>query len=224
MSRPRKRTLTDPELVEEIFRENISDFDSDDSFDDSCDDRDYVQSSETSSSGEESEVPSPRKMVYDVYGKASTAMRRLHLQGDDEEDVNEPQTSSVPTWLTSPVAMQRTSLPGNPPQNKRIKVSGAGPLITQGSAPSPLFPADADMPSPTRLDTPTPLPTSPQPGTSAGAATGKRKGKAASFQRRASRGRGRRRGGNIPAHHDVPDPESTNTEGETDFCGSGRMD
>ncbi|KAG0720120.1 hypothetical protein GWK47_049091 [Chionoecetes opilio] len=77
MSRPRKRTLTDPELVEEIFRENISDFDSDDSFEDSCDDRDYVQSSETSSSGEESEVPSPRKMVYDVYGKASTAMRRL---------------------------------------------------------------------------------------------------------------------------------------------------
>ncbi|KAG0712681.1 hypothetical protein GWK47_017891 [Chionoecetes opilio] len=29
-------------------------------------------------------------------------MRRLHLKGDDEEDVNEPQTSSVPTWLTSP--------------------------------------------------------------------------------------------------------------------------
>ncbi|KAG0713895.1 hypothetical protein GWK47_015199 [Chionoecetes opilio] len=42
-------------------------------------------------------------------------------------------------------------------------------------------------------------------------------GEGSSSQRRVSRGRGRRRGGNIPAHHDVPDPESTNTGGETDF-------
>ncbi|KAG0719664.1 putative proline--tRNA ligase, mitochondrial [Chionoecetes opilio] len=77
---------------------------------------------EPSSSGEESEVPSPRKMVYDVYRKASAPMRRLHLQGDDEDDVNEPQTSSVSTWLASPVTMQRKSLPGKPPLNKGTRV------------------------------------------------------------------------------------------------------
>ncbi|KAG0727694.1 hypothetical protein GWK47_034112 [Chionoecetes opilio] len=164
-------------------------------------------------------------MVYDVYGKARRLCVPSNLQGDDEEDVNEPQTSSVPTWLTSPGAHATNIITRKSTSEQANESEWCWAFITKGSPP-PFSPADADMPSPTRLDTPTPLPTSPQTLVRVRMQQpGKWKGKAASFQRRVHVVGGAPMGGNIPAHHKRGLTLNRRTQGvEMTLCGVGGWD